>query len=291
MPRLKLIHRIAAPAAFAALAAAGISAAPAPAQPQMVDAKTERRTDYGPGRSDSMTDAERTQWRKDIALIDSFDGDIVTHEDELAERGIVIVSDTFALENTATNNDMINMKDPFVYYNTQQGRYFATASYQWRLSADYEYFDSPCGSADSPCNVGGADGFGMRFNRQVTNDGVSGTFCGRQDLDRDWANFGCIYPTNPEDNSSAGVSYRRQDKVYTTVIKPDNNMYSGTVSMGFHGVPCGATLQIYGRYGHSWGGTALTGFSVGTGGFGLSWSDSDQHWAATSQAGSWTRNC
>lgn len=78
-----------------------------------------------------------------------------------------------------------------------------------------------------------------------------------------------------------------QDRIYKTVVKPDNNMFIGSTSMVIDRPKCGAPLQIYSRYGHSWDNTSLTGFSVSLSGFGLSWGGNPKHWAASSQSGTW----
>lgn len=236
-----------------------------------------------------MSKAEKAQQDADLAFLSSFGGDVLQHESELAERGIYIVSDTTEIAPVATTNDMVNVRTPYVYCNTQQARYFVVAKFNWKASADYEYFDAPCNSADAPCNVGGDDGFGMRFNRNVTNLGVSSIFCGRTDPDRTWATFDCTWPSNPAENSSAGVTYIKQDKVYKTVVKPDFNMYRGNVSMAFSGVPCGTTFQVYGRYLHSWNSTTLTGFGVSTNGFSISWAGGGSSWPASSPGMVWQR--
>lgn len=275
---------------FAALLAlTGLPASNVATSSSVTDVKKDRRTDFGVGKRTPMSAAEKIKHNEDLAYLATLEGDVLEHEDELAARGLYIVSDTSEIAPAATNSDMVAMGTPYVTFDVHQQRYFAVAKYQWKASADSEYFDAPCNSADNPCNVGGPDGFGMRFNRNVTNLGVGANFCGRPNPGRTWATFGCTSPSNPDDNSSAGVSWRLQDRVYKTVVNPDYNMHNGVTSMGISGIPCGVTLQAYGRYGHSWSTTSLTGFSVSTSGFGLSWAGGTQHWGATSQGMAWTR--
>lgn len=251
-------------------------------------------TNHGEGRGGPLSPSEARIVERELEFIGKFQNPRSPRATEaLAERGIHIVStEPSTVPVSTTNADMVYMKPPYVYWSETVDRYVATAWYWWRDkdSVDREYFDGDhCNSFEEVCRIGGADGLGMRFNRKVINLGVSAKFCGRKDADRNWARFSCTQPTNPEDNSSAGVAFRKQDRIYKTVINPDNNMYRGWVAMAIRGIPCGTTLQIYGRYAHTWDSTSLTGFGVGLDGFSMSWSESKNYWQASSQAGTWKR--
>ncbi|WP_183093304.1 hypothetical protein [Nocardioides stalactiti] len=256
-----------------------------------LDAVAKPRSDFGGGKSTPVSPRERRSFHRVNSFLASLSGDLGAHRRELAEHGLQIVSDIPTIAPTATDNGDISLPRPYVLYNTQQHRYFVTASFEWKSSADYWYFDGNCSSADNACNVGGKDGFGFRFNRRVINRVVEAAFCGRDNVGRNWSQFGCFEPTNPEENSSQGATYRAQDKLYETVVNPDYNLHTGVISMGIDVIPCGRTLQIFSRYGHGWDDTSLTGFDVSLSGFGMQWSDSDDHWVASSQSGTWTRAC
>lgn len=275
------------PALAASTSLNGLAPAVAkPAPPAPDAARGQQNAQTGPLDAD-----ERARYKQVIQDITPL-GDVSKHPDELAELGLAVVSDVSvgpALARASVNDD-ISIPAPKVLWDYSNQRYYAYASYQWiagNTQAHYYDIGNTTSCVDSPCNIGGADGFGMRFSRNVVNRGVSVIFCGRGDLDRTWSSFNCTTPTNPDDNSSQGVGWRKQDKVYKTVVKPDNNMFIGSTSMVIDRPKCGAPLQIFSRYGHSWSGAALTGFSVGLDGFGLSWSSTSNHWAASSQGGTW----
>jgi hypothetical protein len=244
--------------------------------------------------SGPLTPAEETRFEDVVEEITPL-GDIAQHEDELADLGLVIVSDTGGgggrtAARTSTGDDL-TVPRPQVLWDTSNQRYYAYASYNWKAgSTEDHYYDigNFSGSCvDSPCDIGGYDGFGMRFSRNLQNVSVSSIFCGRGDLDRDWAQFSCTTPTNPDENSSQGVTWRKQDKIYKTVVKPDNNMYIGSTSMVVKKPSCGAAVQLYSRYTHTWQSTSLTSFTIGSGGWSVTFSGGDNKWNAASQSGTW----
>jgi hypothetical protein len=194
----------------------------------------------------------------------------------LARHGFVIVSTTGidGLRLVHSTNSDVTMGTPYVAFDTVAHRYTAYAKYHW----DSDAFES---------NVGGLDGLALRFNRNMTNNGVTGTFYGKST-----GPIGATTVRNPTDNSSAGVGYRLQDFWVALVGgKVDYNVWSGSVTMDVARPACGTSVQLYGAYMHSWGSDSLTGFSISTSGFGLSWKNGDQSWKAASQSGTWTVTC
>lgn len=243
-------------------------------------------------RSGPLNANEKARFNRVLETITPL-GDVTQHQDELEELGLYIVSEApseGASARSSVESDMI-IPRPQVLWDSSNQRYYAYASYRWvAANTQDHYYDigalSPS-CVDASCTIGGMDGFGMRFSRKVTNVEVNAIFCGRGDLDRDYASFACSTPTNPDANSQEGVSWRKQDRVYKTVIKPDNNMFQGSTAMVIKRPACGPALQIFSRYGHSWDETSLDGFSVGLKSFTLNFSKTSARWAASSQSGTW----
>ncbi|WP_028637260.1 hypothetical protein [Nocardioides sp. URHA0032] len=299
-PLLRAIRFGIAPIVIAALAAA--TSLTGPDKPQIVEAGGPPCSQppcgtTPPGQDEEhtgpLTANEQARFNRVMEQITPL-GDISEHQDELADLGLYIVSDVNDVQPVSSVADDMTLPRPQVLWDTSNQRYYAYASYEWNTGnpdrSEWHYYDIGSFSSsciDTPCDIGGADGFGMRFSRNMQNVQVSAIFCRRGDTSRSYARFNCTTPINPEDHSSAGVSWRKQDKIYKTVTKPDNNMFQASTSMVIKRPACGAPLQIYSRYGHSWSGTAPTGFSVGVDSFGLSWSNSNNHWAASSQSGTW----
>lgn len=239
------------------------------------------------------------------AKLTTMPGNIMNHRNELRKLGLEVVSNpvndrSHARHDAGSGRDhsskrAIRIKRPVLI--KQKGRHgkewYIFARYRWRAKkAQWHYFDA--GRSCNPnrkCKVGGKDGFGFRTSRRVNNRKVIGMFCGRPKPGRDWSNFGCFWTKAPDENSSQGATFRPQDKVYKTVVKPDSNVYTGSISMRIRKPKCGKRVNVFSRYAHGWSDTSLTGFSVSLSGFGLSWNKSEDHWQRTSQAGSFKRKC
>jgi hypothetical protein len=176
-----------------------------------------------------------------------------------------------------STGDSVTMTTPYVYWDTTYFRYTAVAKYRW----DGDYWENKGGG-----NVGGPDGFGLRFDRKMDNRGVTGQFSGKG------LAFGTSIVTNPADNSSNGVAYTKQDKAQALAGNDfDYNMKSGVVTMTVGRPACGTTTHLYSRYFHTWSDASVTGFDISLTGFGVSWTSDPQKWYAASQAGTWKITC
>lgn len=230
-----------------------------------------------PAATGPLTAAEHARQRLLARLVDRAPGAVPSAE-VLADHGFVRVSTgpRFVL---ASSSDDVSFPTPYVYFDTTYHRYTAVAKYTW---------DCQCWENQGGGNVGGADGFALRFDRRMDNRGVTGTFHGRAGLA-----YGATVVRNPADNSSAGVAYSLQDQAVALCCGKgsDYNMHHGTVTMDVGRPACGTTTHLYSRYFHTWSDSAVTGFSVSVSGFGVSWNSSSKHWSAASQAGTWTIRC
>lgn len=199
----------------------------------------------------------------------------------LLEHGFVRVSSEphSALRLVSSSNSNVTMDTPHVYFDTYYFRYTAVGTYHW----DGDFWEG---------NLGGPDAFGLRFDRKMDNRGVTGRFSGKPNTGPGTSAFGTTIVRNPSDNGSYGVAYSLQDAEYVLCCgRVDYNMYSGRVTMDVGRPACGTTTHLYSRYFHTWGSSGVTGFEISISGFGVSWSSETQHWAAASQAGTWTVNC
>ncbi|SDO65953.1 hypothetical protein SAMN05192576_0208 [Nocardioides szechwanensis] len=213
----------------------------------------------------------------------------------LEEQDLYLVSETPQYDLVATNSSNIAIYRPDVFYDSDLRRYFVIAEYRWdsMVGEDlYNYFDSSSScDVDTPCNVGGKDGFALRFSRNLVNRQADVNFCGRSDITRDWANFaGCASPP-PDANSSAGASFLQQDKVYKTVVKPDYNVYNGQIIIVVDPIACNSTVQMFSRYGHTWSSTGISAIEVGTAAINIVFTKTEDRWSVASQSGTWTRSC
>lgn len=244
-----------------------------------------------PAKSGPLSPEEQARAQQVSATLARFGDDLARHQTELSAEGLSIVSTVPAYSLAASTSSAVVMSRPYVLYDSQVARYYAVAKYHWNTSTgEYWAYDakSTCG-VNSVCNVGGPDGFALRYNQNVVNRSVVATFCPRTDLASNLPQFsGCVSPTNPDTNSSAGASYRWQDKVFKN-FHSDYTMDSGQIMMQIDPIKCGTTLQMFSRYIHTWSSTSLTSFSVSLSSFSASFSSTSNHWAASSQSGTWTR--
>jgi hypothetical protein len=170
---------------------------------------------------------------------------------------------------------------PYAYFDSQARAYYIVAKYDW---IDYRWNkDKPRTTPCNKCNIGGTDGFALRFNRGLLNIDVSAIVCGIGKLYR------CHYP-DLSDNSSSGTAINTQDQLWWYPSRPspeDYNWDHGVLSMKVGRPPCGAVVQMFSAYAHTWSGAKVNGFSIGPYSFGLQWGGNDNHWVKYSQSGTW----
>lgn len=280
-------HAIAARSTLAGCLFAGLTLL---ATPPTTTEVTESGRSEAPPPSSLVPDPASA--RRLTRLASRLPGDLRRHRDALAAEGFTVIDGPSDLELAASSRSRLVLPRPYMVREDPGARLYAVARYRWRpknRDGNFHYFDSSRSCDYSkPCAVGGRDGFGVRFSRKVENLSVYAQFCGRTGIERDYSKFSCAGTRRPSFNSSRGATFRRQDKVFRTVYKPDYNMYRGIITLQVGHRRCGVKTQIYSTYAHGWSSTSLTGFSIGTSSFGLSWSETSHRWDRASQSGTWT---
>lgn len=170
----------------------------------------------------------------------------------------------------ASENSDVDMRTPYVYYSTQQGRYVAIAWYYWKNCGsqrcwmrDYPFF---------PPNFGGYDGYGLSIAKLVTR--MTQSFSVYTET-----GYRTTYP-NPSDADNSGATFRNQDKV----LGPGQqyNWDHGVLTYSFtlrSGCPRG-NYQINTKLGHTWASTGVSNITVNTSGISVSFSNTENRWQA-----------
>ncbi|GAA1370874.1 hypothetical protein GCM10009661_30650 [Catellatospora chokoriensis] len=171
---------------------------------------------------------------------------------------------------------------PTIYYDTQAKYYYASASFSWN--------NQQTKADGSGGNVGGYDGFAIRFNKDITNMGTGASFC-----PGNWGGAtpypgtkpGCVV-VQPEDNDDFGSSYKYQDKLNQAYCGgtdyPSCWIYigaKGTIVHSFKKSWAGC-LQVYSKYGHTWSSTQISGINVSNGSISFDFSSSSYRWDISS---------
>jgi hypothetical protein len=194
----------------------------------------------------------------------------------LAERfgWVRVTSDTSVasafLTSDDSENDDVTMSTPSVYYNTQQGRYEAMATFRWLSCGSY-----PCYwyESDGGTNLGGYDGFGLSIGKLVTRK--------TQSFYVYTASGTRTTYTNPWDADDSGATYRNQDK-FTCGKGCGYNWDHGLLVYSFglrSGCPRG-NYAVNSKLGHTWDSTSVSGISVTTKGVTISFDKQEHYWQA-----------
>lgn len=195
------------------------------------------------------------------------------------EFGIDVLSTPTDIEAQDTNNEVVAMSVPVVWYDSfARYPYGASASFKWKYTCGKSK-DEACwlqyGGADprDKGDIGGDDGFALKIDTAGKPQGGGLTLYPNCN-DRD------EFYDQPSDSSEYGVGYHRRDHVdYDPVHcgdKSDNREYnwdSGDIGVNFAvSEPCRRpVLAAISRFGHSWEKTRLTGFNISVDGIGIQW--------------------
>jgi hypothetical protein len=172
----------------------------------------------------------------------------------------------------------VTVPAPQIIFDTCTRSWYVYASYHWNsLFPVSQGGDANC-PWGNPCAVGGLDGFGLAFNRNVASV--------RSYLMQTWGTTG-FYPVSTgrtwsSDANVYGVTFEGQDKwcEQADCNYRDYSFYHGEIFYSFS-PGCGA-LQAFSRYGHDWSSTTINGFGVGPWSLSISWSSSSNRWSKAS---------
>ncbi len=232
------------------------------------------------GSSNERADGKSyKQVERELALLLAQGADAATVK---AKLGLIVVSDPPPVSGGVTpqsSSSVISLKRPVIYYDTGAKYYYVDAGWTYTTWPA----DDPFGYGQQ--NVGGLDGFGVNFSKQVVNLGGSLTYCPASSGSGTRV-FKCTTATNYWSNNAYGSSWKFQDQVRTTNIGlVEWNVYQGTLVKTFRLTGAGC-LQVGTSYAHGWDSTSVTGFGVGPGSFSIQWNTSEDHWDRASALGS-----
>ncbi|MEU8002669.1 hypothetical protein AB0B66_16050 [Catellatospora sp. NPDC049111] len=198
--------------------------------------------------------------------------------------GLVKVSTASSGFQPLSPNTAATVQTPTIYFDTGLQAYYVSATFSWNNQQT-----NGDGSAYSG-NVGGYDGFAVRFDKDITNMGTSASFC-----PGNWGGAtpypgtkpGCVIP-QPEDNNSDGSSFKYQDRTNGAYCGgtdyPSCWIYigaKGTIIHSFKKSWAGC-LQVYAKYGHTWNSTQISGIDLSNGGITINFSSSSYRWDISS---------
>jgi hypothetical protein len=180
---------------------------------------------------------------------------------------------------SSTNSDL-KVSPPSLSHDTQAHLYYSITKWNWNNTdwkSDRTF--NPGGNS----NVGGDDGIATSFNKSLIMRGYSASYWGNG-----CAGFGTHTTSTASDANSYGAGFTFQDingSRYTTGTNLcyDYNAIHGQEVISFKATSCTSGVQAFGRYGHSWSSTSLTGFSVGPYSIGIYWTSNSNRWYSSSQ--------
>jgi hypothetical protein len=156
-----------------------------------------------------------------------------------------------------SSSSVVSISRPVVYYDTKARSYYVEAG--WTFTG---YPDSRQSAGNQA--IGGLDGFGVRFSRDVLSSGGSLYVCPISQGGP--AHYSCFYPTSYWENSADGTTWKFQDRVYSDPLVNQLNVGRGSLVKSFRRLDS-ACLQIGTTYAHSWNKSAVNGFGVAHDGF------------------------
>jgi len=188
---------------------------------------------------------------------------------------IPVVTTDGGVATLASENSDVDMRTPNVYYNTQQGRYEASAWFYWKNCGTQRCWkdDRPIFCQISNCAFGGRDGFGLSMGKLVTRKTQSFYTYTEGNVRTAYA--------NPWDADDSGATYQNQDKTTCTNYSCYNwdhglLVYSFTIRAG---CPAG-NYSIKSKLAHTWDGAAVSSITVTTAGVGVTFSGNSDRWQA-----------
>jgi hypothetical protein len=179
----------------------------------------------------------------------------------------------------STASDML-VSPPSLSHDTQAHLYYSITKWGWNNSdwkSDRTF--NPGGNN----SVGGPDGIATAFNQSLLMRGYSASYWGNG-----CASFGTRTTSTASDANSYGAGFSFQDingSRYTTGTNLcyDYNTLHGQEVISFYASKCITGVQAFGRYGHTWSSTSLTGFSIGKSSIGITWTSTSNRWYSSSQ--------
>jgi hypothetical protein len=196
----------------------------------------------------------------------------------LAKEGVINESGRPAPKPSANSSQgNIGVWAPTIYKDSCSSTRYVTAYWDFNsMSA----MGNDAGNCDY-CNVGGQDAMGVAFNRAVGSAaGYSSATWGASSAFP--ASSGRMWPGSA---NTTGVVFQGQDHYCHPIICGGSNDYDffhGYIVYTIGSIGCGA-LQAFSLYGHSWGGTQLSGVGVGPWSVSIEWTDWSAGWNAGSQ--------
>ena len=188
---------------------------------------------------------------------------------------IPIVTADEGIATLASENKDVDMRTPSVYYNSQQGRYEASAWFYWEDCGTQRCWkdDRPFACQISSCSFGGYDGFGLSIGKLVTRRTQSFSTYTEGNVRTSYS--------NPWDADDSGATFQNQDRTTCSQYSCYNwdhgvLIYSFTIRAG---CPTG-NYSIKSKLAHTWDGAAVSSITVSTSGIGVTFSGNSNRWQA-----------
>ena len=106
------------------------------------------------------------------------------------------------------------------------------------------------------------------------------------------------YQTTPKEKNFHGLGYIVHGQVRVHWAPSPMHVdwmrylgHHGSLVIHIRKPPCGTKFHLISGYSHVWRSSRVTGFSISTGGFGISWSDETHAWETDSYTGVYRRAC
>ncbi len=189
------------------------------------------------------------------------------------------------LASAMSTNQNVTIYTPYIYQDTSTGRWIAIADFSWkRKSTGEPYWTSDVGTISvgdtAQHNIGGLDGFGLRFSRAVTYYSTTMSVQGN--------NGGPVTRlVNPSSVNAYGAAFNNQDFFKSCCGYGLFGTYSwdyGIISYVFS-TSC-STFQVFSQLNHTWSSTKLNSFTVSsTGQFSATFSSTSYRWSAGNPIG------
>ncbi|HXY71298.1 MAG TPA: DNRLRE domain-containing protein [Actinomycetota bacterium] len=184
------------------------------------------------------------------------------------------VSDAWGGDPTpnASNPEDMKVIPGKIYYDATIHEYYTIMKWNWQ-NVDFDKEVNACGCTQ---NDGGPDGWGTSLGPPAAiMKGWSTSWWGN------WYFAGGSTHTASA-SGSHGVGFIIQDKTHQNPFpsgKWDLNTYHGQEVLSFLGSGSNChTYQTFGKYGHTWPSTGVTGFGFGVWDFSIQWDHTTQHW-------------
>jgi hypothetical protein len=191
----------------------------------------------------------------------------------------------------SSSGDNLAWKYEGIFFDGQH--HYAVANWDW-VGQTYIFDWTYMCLGGCTRTLGGDEGIGIALNRKATIPSRTST---GHPYSLSWYSDGTHFsPTRnvkfgAAKNSALGVGFAQQDVIYAecgplTCDHADYTMANGGVLMFFDDYGAGChDYQAFFKYGHTWEGSSVIGFSIGQSSIGFTFSSQEHRWTKSSLTG------